>query len=126
MLIDRSQVSDDGLELNKIGVSFTAFRNMPNACVGRVGEGLSNQLDDYHNVCLCIHYHIHLFQRDIAKQSSGRVGDYFVGNFGQPVFERVGEQYSLGYVLQQPQSSVVTLAFVADHLQYIVNTYVCA
>jgi len=124
MLIDKSLVTMDGTELNKIGVSFFAFRNEPNACYGHVGDGLRNQPDDYYQVRSSEWPETDLFQSDLAKQTAGQVGDYFVGNFGQPVFDVANPQErSLGYILQQPQSSVITLFFVADSLQYIINVY---
>lgn len=48
--VDRQLVTLDGSECNKIGTSYTAFRNQQKGCENTAMSCLQNQLLDYHNV----------------------------------------------------------------------------
>ncbi len=53
LLVPREEVSRDGHELDKVGVSFYAFRKMAGECsVSMAGDGLHNQLYHMHNADL--------------------------------------------------------------------------
>jgi len=56
MFVDQTQVDLSGGTCDKIGVSFSAFRNQNNACSQPVGTCLANQPDDLFKVtCLLTH-----------------------------------------------------------------------
>jgi hypothetical protein len=50
MIIDSSKVDNSGLSCNKIGTSYTAFRNQPNRCEVEQNSCLKNQIIDFHKV----------------------------------------------------------------------------
>jgi hypothetical protein len=48
MLIPRSEVTLTGLECDKIGVAYHAFKYQSEGCNKHAGDCLRNQLEDYH------------------------------------------------------------------------------
>ena len=107
MFIDKSLVTLDGTECNKIGVSYSAFRNQPNPCQQYVGSCLSNQLQTY-------------YQSDLAAAAAGLPGRYLISNWG--VFQVTNSgQRSLVYLPRTTQNSVLVVTLNADSLVYIVN-----
>uniref|UniRef100_A0A453LDG3 Generative cell specific-1/HAP2 domain-containing protein n=1 Tax=Aegilops tauschii subsp. strangulata TaxID=200361 RepID=A0A453LDG3_AEGTS len=54
MLLERVRFTLDGLECNKIGVGYEAYRNQPNLCGSPFGSCLYNQLWNFKEVRLCI------------------------------------------------------------------------
>ena len=47
LLVDKTAVTRDGTVCNKIGTSYTAFRNQQGACRSTAGSCLRNQLEDF-------------------------------------------------------------------------------
>lgn len=52
MLLERLRFTLDGVECNKVGVSYEAFSAQPNFCASPVLTCLHNQLWHYHEVSL--------------------------------------------------------------------------
>lgn len=103
MLINQDNVDKSGLSCNKIGVSYSAFNNQPNACENPPGTCLQNQLVDFYNA-----------------------GQNFLGTFGNFMLNQSSgnnnnQQLVLSYYVQQFQPSVIVLTLNADQLQYVVN-----
>ena len=51
MLLERVRFTLDGLECNKIGVSYEAFNGQPNFCASPFWTCLHNQLWNFREVC---------------------------------------------------------------------------
>lgn len=47
IVVEKSDISFDGRECDKIGVGFEAFQNQPNRCIRSAGSCLNNQIDDF-------------------------------------------------------------------------------
>jgi hypothetical protein len=116
MLVDQTLFTLDGRECNKIGVSYSAFRNQNNACGTTAGTCLANQPHD-------------LYTADQAARARGVKGQYFASNFGQLSVNQFSAtagaldptvQY-LAYIDQQLSNSIVTLQLAADSIQFITN-----
>jgi hypothetical protein len=70
MLVDRSMVTQDGSECNKIGVSYNGFGGQGSRCSMHFGSCTANQIDD-------------LRAKDLASAAAGKQGEYMVRNFGE-------------------------------------------
>lgn len=60
MLLERVRFTLDGLECNKIGVSYEAYRGQPNFCSSPFWSCLHNQLSDFWEVSILISCHFWL------------------------------------------------------------------
>ena len=130
LILDKSLVTDDGSECNKVGVSYEAFNSQGNRCKMRAGSCLANQLLDYRT-------------KDLASIAAGKRGSYFASQLGQfasfsegtvPSRKKSNElrrnasmhelEYSqayVAYVVNSVQASLVVLTFVADNMSFSVN-----
>ena len=127
MLVDRSLVTADGSECNKIGVSYNGFNGQGSRCSLNVGSCTANQIED-------------LRASDLALMGSNRKGQYMASNFGDfaayddvmnPVSTSrrsfleqdtsTSNQYYLAYVVNQVQASLITITLSADNISYTVN-----
>jgi hypothetical protein len=144
MLVDRSMVTTDGSECNKIGVSYSGFNGQGSRCSMNFGSCTGRQIDD-------------LRAEDLAKMANGKRGDYMVSNFGefaafdklmdsarqsdrkaaaleanghpapQPpsgllhTFGPLEQEYYIAYVVGNVQASLLTLTVAADNISYVVN-----
>lgn len=52
MILDRVRFTLDGLECDKIGVGYEAYRNQPNFCSAPYGSCLGNQLWNFWEVII--------------------------------------------------------------------------
>jgi len=107
-----SMVSLTG-ECNKIGVSYTSFRNQPNACDQQIGSCLSNQI-------------YHLTEQDAKRASEGLKPLYSIQRYGggsQNVdqIQSVKSGLSLKLPMRQTRTSILTATISADNLQFVTN-----
>ena len=116
MLVDNNLFTNDGSECNKIGVSYSAFRNQVNPCTRQTGTCLANQPDD-------------LYKADSAKIAKGLKGQYFTSNYGDLDLLNFGDgstdvnTHYLAYIQADTTRSLLTLTLSADSLLYVVNVY---
>ncbi|KAG2393955.1 hypothetical protein C9374_003719 [Naegleria lovaniensis] len=107
MLVDKNMVTMSGSECDKIGVSFSAFRNQPNACSQLPLSCLGNQLED-------------LRQTDIALMKEGsRSGKYIISNFGSFLMNSTGAQKTLIMDTSEDTNSVLTIFVNAASVQFL-------
>lgn len=79
MLLERTRFTLDGLECNKIGVSYEAFNGQPSFCSSPFWSCLHNQLWNYREVSILnsfrdFRYSFSIFLHKICKVY---VGEYF-------------------------------------------------
>lgn len=106
MFVDKSMVSVDGSECNKVGVNHRAFRNQGKACENRKMECLQNQLQDLHN-------------EDAVFAQQGRVGKYFISNYGN--FTMQATNRVLEMALDDNVASSVLLVLDAESVKIVDN-----
>jgi hypothetical protein len=109
LLVEKSAVSMDGRVCNKIGTSYTAFRQQSAACDSVAGTCLSNQLED-------------LQRDDEMRISSGlpprnRISAF--GRFAAYADASSGAQY-VAYTVASSRNSLVTLTIDADAIRFVV------
>ena len=115
LVVDKSLVSLDGRDCDRVGTSYSAFRSQPNACASTAESCLRNQIRD-------------LRASDAARVSQGMTPRYLVGRWGggQPgaaqAFKRggVGPLW-LGLPLPSTSASLVTLSVDAGSLRFVTN-----
>lgn len=124
LFVAKSEVTLDGRECNKVGISYEGFNTQGSRCEAKAGSCLANQLEALRDV-------------DRAKQAKGQKGSYMVSDFGKfAVYEgqrtvpptahslnglqSIANPY-LAYQITDVQASVVTLTFAADNISFIVN-----
>eukprot|EP00127_Corallochytrium_limacisporum_P005923 Clim_evm68s214 gene=Clim_evmTU68s214 len=109
LLVDKSMISLDGNECDKIGVGYSAFKYHNDACIRPDSTCLANQPTDL--------WESDQQRRadDIATQFSADTYGKVVGVFAQE------EQYQLAYSVNERHTSVVRIELNADDLQYTVN-----
>ena len=108
MLVDKSAVTLDGLTCNKIGVSYTAFRNQANKCNAVAGSCLANQLNDLH-------------MADEARIARGELPLHRVSTIAtfSPYVDAAGSQY-VAFAIETPRNSLITLTMAADDIKFVV------
>ncbi|KAF6259714.1 dihydrouridine synthase-domain-containing protein [Scenedesmus sp. NREL 46B-D3] len=113
MLLDRSRVSFDGGECDKVGTSFTAFRYQPGACVRAPQVCLTNQLRD-------------ILEAERARIASGRAPLYLVSQYTHGLNSSMrtfaGGPLSFALPVSGIRSSLVQLEAEADSMRFVVNT----
>ncbi|EFJ46133.1 hypothetical protein VOLCADRAFT_105707 [Volvox carteri f. nagariensis] len=106
MMVNRTMVTYDGLSCDKIGTSYTAFRNQQNACFRTESTCLRNQLKD-------------LFEGDQKRIGSGMTPLYLLSQFngvnGMAVDAIDGAIYLRLPIASQPPSVMLTVS--ADTVQ---------
>jgi hypothetical protein len=113
LLVDKTMVSLDGTQCDKIGTAYSAFRNQNRACTTPAGTCLSRQPDD-------------LYKADMQSRAAGVKGRYFASNFGN--FDMVAlaaapSVHYFSYIDRQVSNSLLTLTLAADDMQFIINRY---
>lgn len=98
MLIDKLDVDKSGMTCNKIGVSYTAFRDQGNACGSLPMSCLQNQIEDHH-----------------------QSGNYFLSKFGEFQVWNQTDKILLSKLVNSFQPSVLTLTMNADNIIYLIN-----
>eukprot|EP01080_Neovahlkampfia_damariscottae_P003731 gene3731-6619_t len=100
MLIDKLHVDKTGFTCNKIGVSYSAFRNQANQCGASPNDCLHNQVEDFH-----------------------QGGSSFISKFGDFIFSNSSSenQFVLSKRINQFQPSVINLIINGDNLKYLIN-----
>jgi hypothetical protein len=108
MLVDKSRVTLEGAECDKIGVSFNAFQFQSNRCIRPAGDCLRGQLEDLHN-------------DDVSARKAGVNGLYFLDNYGNFSFGEIGEIHLIKHESDM-QASVVLVTIRADDIRYTIRT----
>ena len=67
MFIEKELCTGSGLECNKIGVSYSAFRNEEGKCGKPIGSCIRNQIEDY-------------VQADLQRIQVGQSPNYFISS----------------------------------------------
>lgn len=96
MFLDQNLVDPTGFSCNKIGVSYSAFRNQPNGCGSQTMACLQNQIEDYH--------------------LGGRNFVHSVGDFS---LNKTQDKLYLVNYIQSFSASVVTLSLNADSILFV-------
>lgn len=106
MILDKTRVTLDGRECNKVGVSYEAFASQGNACRLNPGSCLASQLED-------------LRSEDLE---SGKAYKYMATGFGDFDLARFGTGGDLSpyitYVAKSPAATMLTVVLDADDVQY--------
>ncbi|KAL4437103.1 hypothetical protein ABPG75_004242 [Micractinium tetrahymenae] len=121
MVVDPAMVTTTGLECDKIGVSYSGFRNsQPNACSTPAGSCIKNQLVD-------------LWNEDMSRiYLQGKTPMYMVGRYGggadnyrNQLNATLNSRGSLDFFLSFPitaiKTSLMTLTVAADSVQFVVS-----
>ena len=115
LVVDKSLVSLDGRDCDRVGTSFPAFRSQPSACASAAGSCLNNQIRD-------------LRAADAARVAQGMRPRHLIGRWGggQPgakqAFKRGGAgPLWLGLPLPSTSASLVTLSVNASALRVVTN-----
>jgi hypothetical protein len=106
MLVDRSQITFDGTECNKIGTSYSAFRSQGNKCEMPVNSCFGSQLDDLH-------------QDDVKRESEGQSPLHLLSRFGDFAMVKDLNQRFIDFEVKGSYSSLISLALNADDLRFI-------
>jgi hypothetical protein len=108
MLLDKSKVTLDDSECNKVGTSYSAFRNQNSKCDQRVQSCFQSQLDDF-------------YQEDIAAEIAGSKPEYLLRAYGNFTVVQTPSDRFLQLELPGRYSSLITLELAADSLKFITN-----
>lgn len=111
LLVPAAQVTVDGNECNKIGVSHEGFVTQGgDRCKLHAGSCTQNQLED-------------LRSRDVLAKSQGRQPLYFTSAYGDIsyVSDSATKQPYLAFIAKGVGASVLTLSFAADRVAYVTN-----
>ena len=113
LLLDKSFVSLEGHECNKIGVGFTPFRYQEERCGRRVGSCLENQVAD-------------LLREDEARVAAGQTPQYLITRWGgghaqQVKYDLSSSELKLQLPVEQLRHSVVTLSLDAAEVRLVTN-----
>lgn len=110
LLLDKSRVTFDGSECNKVGVSYEAFATQGNACAVPHGTCLSSQLEDMRAM-------------DMAAVAAGGRPEYMVSNFGDYAVEAEDATGAVTLVYTAAAGEVGDVALAvelnADQLEYV-------
>eukprot|EP00887_Chlorella_sp_A99_P005310 scaffold1.g5310.t1 len=118
MIVEPTLVTQNGLECDKIGVSYTAFRNaQANRCQVAQGSCLRNQLYD-------------MYWGDVDRMKRGLGPLYLIGRYGggndntnQMVASQIpgGLQLSLSLPIATVKTSLLTITVKADDVVLVTN-----
>ena len=111
LLVDKSMVTLDGSECDKIGTSFSAFRFQSSGCSRVVGSCLNNQIGQ-------------LVAADESRVKQGKDPLYFVARYfqgGKNTIKPGSGRFSLQLPVAQILSSIVVLDVAADSIRFTVN-----
>ena len=113
LLLDKSFVSLEGHECDKIGVGFTPFRYQEERCGRRVGSCLGNQVDDF-------------LREDEERVAAGQTPKYLITRWGgghakQVAYDLSSSELKLQLPVEQLQHSVVTLTINAAEVRLVTN-----
>ena len=113
LLLDKSFVSLEGHECNKIGVGFTPFRYQEERCGRRVGSCLENQVAD-------------LLREDETRVAAGQTPQYLITRWGgghaqQVEYDLATSELKLQLPVEQLRHSVVTLSLDAAEVRLVTN-----
>ncbi|KAL4424812.1 hypothetical protein ABPG77_000852 [Micractinium sp. CCAP 211/92] len=121
MVVDPAMVTTTGLECDKIGVSYSGFRNsQPNACTTPAGSCLKNQLVDLWNQDMT---RIHLQGKD-PLYMVGRYGggaDNYRNQLNATANSRGSLDFFLSFPITAIKTSLMTLTVAADDVQFVVS-----
>eukprot|EP00775_Hariotina_reticulata_P002496 gene2496-2799_t len=113
LLLDRSKISFDGTECDKVGTSFSAFRYQTVGCRRAPQVCLSNQLRD-------------VLEADQARVAAGKVPLYLVTQYTNGLDSQLraftGGPLSFALPLNGIRASVVLLEASADSIKFVTNT----
>eukprot|EP00033_Pygsuia_biforma_P003888 GCRY01004257.1.p1 GENE.GCRY01004257.1~~GCRY01004257.1.p1 ORF type:complete len:967 (+),score=239.56 GCRY01004257.1:70-2970(+) len=99
LLVDSSEVTLDGRDCNRVGVSYEAFAFESGKCGRSVGSCLFNQPDDFY-----------------------KSGDHFLSSLGEFAAElNSDDDAKLMVKFESTSTSLITLEMVADNLQFVLN-----
>jgi len=110
-IVPKYDITDDGRECDKIGVSFSAFRNQPMKCSQRAGSCLNNQLDARHEKA-------ELRRKGLLPASDSSSESFFIDDFGLSFLKDRDYAYLVHEIIEV-QSSIVRLEIVADDIRFI-------
>ena len=140
LFVAKSDVTLDGTQCNKIGVSYNGFNSQGSRCQMPAGYCVKNQIDDFRAY-------------DLALAQKGLKGDYMVSNFGKfgayssatsnarsfaemsyektnhHIWKNMTQFQTLdsprrpyvAYELSGVQATLLTLTFVADNMTFTTN-----
>mmetsp|Transcript_60799 Transcript_60799/g.131912 ORF Transcript_60799/g.131912 Transcript_60799/m.131912 type:complete len:595 (-) Transcript_60799:76-1860(-) len=114
MLVDRSAFDLSGLECNKVGVSYTAFKRQREKCESPAGSCLDSQLDDLHAA-------------DVARLERGLSPRSLVSGFCGGAVEFSSQRTSgvttrmLACPLEQRHTTFLRLEASADEAMFFTN-----
>jgi Male gamete fusion factor len=108
MGIDRSMISFDGTECNKVGTSYTGFRGQANKCSMQVNSCFQNQLDDLH-------------QQDITRESNNEKPLHFMSRYGDFSTVTLSDTKYLDMETSGSFPSMISIELNADSLKFITN-----
>ncbi|EAR82880.2 male gamete fusion factor (macronuclear) [Tetrahymena thermophila SB210] len=108
MFVDKTMFTLDGTQCNKIGVSYSGFRQQSSSCSQPVGSCLQNQLEN-------------LYQSDLILLSQNKQPKYLLesqGNFNQVQFQG---QTILQQGLSGSASTLITIEIDAAQIKFVTN-----
>jgi hypothetical protein len=111
LLVPLSMVDLTGRTPNRIGASFEAFYNQPQACTNPAGAGLQGQLDS-------------LYKADKKRVAGGLAPQYLASVFGPTLTLKSNPRNSsryLYYPVAQPPNVAITLTINADDIAFVQN-----
>ena len=109
LLVDKTAVTLDGTVCNKIGVSYTAFRQQPSACTSLAGSCLHNQPEDMQLAD----------EQRIARGETPLYRATAIGAWSSYADSRSGAQY-VAYRSTTNRNSLVTLTLNADAIRFVI------
>ena len=109
LVVDKNMVTEDGLECNKIGVSYKAFQNQAGKCDVAAGSCLSNQIID-------------LLSTDNAKIASNKAPEYILTHKGKFTGITKDDDFSkLEMIFEDIFTTHVLIEIEADDFEFVTN-----
>jgi len=108
MLLDKSSVTMDDSECNKVGTSYSAFRNQNSKCNQKVQSCFKSQLEDF-------------YTEDINAELAGSKPKYLLRAFGNFTVIQTPTDRFLQLELTGRYATLITLEISADSLKFITN-----
>jgi hypothetical protein len=115
LLIPKNDITFDGRECNKVGISYSAFRNQIEKCKMRIGDCLHNQIEDFYN-------------EDIKRLAEGKPAKYLISqakilNDAEVNFFNSNDSFTkkLSFKINGIFNTLINLEISADDLRYVVN-----
>ena len=106
MGIDRSEITFDGSECNKVGTSYTGFNGQANKCNMQVSSCFQNQLYDLH-------------KKDIQRLANNQQPLHFMSRYGKFSTVTYSNEKYLEMELTGTFASMITVELNADSLKFI-------